>query len=90
MVTGGTVAVQCFNTCVYFRWRNESKLFDLSFNELMYDRRVAFAAFLFPTNRSAILLKNSLNFSGSTSVFLDLFLVDNLFDFVPNCSEFFP
>ena len=46
------------------------KLFDLSFNELMYDRRVTLSLFLFPTNCSAVLLKNSLNFSRSTfSVF---------------------
>ena len=46
------------------------KLFDLSCNELMCDRRVVLSVFIFPTNRSAVLLKNSLSFSGSTfSVF---------------------
>ena len=41
-------------------------LFDLSFNELMYDCREALSVCLFPTSRSAVLLKNLLSFSGST------------------------
>ena len=46
------------------------KLFDLSFNELVYNRREVLSVFLFPNNRSAVILKNSLSFSGSTfSVF---------------------
>ena len=46
------------------------KLFDLSFNELMYDDSVVLSAFLFPTNLSGFLLKNSLTFPGSSfSVF---------------------
>ena len=45
-------------------------LFVISLNELMYDRRVALPVFLYPTNPSAVLLKNSLSFSGWTfSVF---------------------
>ena len=39
-------------------------LFVISLNELMYDRRVALPVFLYPTNPSAVLLKNSLSFSG--------------------------
>ena len=69
------------------------KLFDLSFNELMYDGSVVLSAFLFPTNLSAFLLKNSLSFLGSSLYFFletCVFLVDNLFHLVPNCSEFFP
>ena len=46
------------------------KLFDLSFNELMYNGSVVLSAFLFPTNLSGFLLKNSLTFPGSSfSVF---------------------
>ena len=41
------------------------KLFDLSFNELTYDCRVL-SVFIFPTNRSAVLLKHLLSFSVST------------------------
>ena len=68
-------------------------LFDLSFNELMHDGSVVLSAFLFPTNLSVFLLKNSLSFLGSSLYFFletCVFLVDNLFHLVPNCSEFFP